>query len=50
VSGCSGHPGLDTIGVKITYLYPYHTPYGAVLGGTSLTVERSSEMRLEPYQ
>ena len=49
-SGCAGHVGLDTIGVKITYRYPYHTPYGAVMGGTALTVDRSSEMRLEPYQ
>lgn len=49
-SGCSGHVGLDTIGVKITYLYQYHTPYGAVMGGSALSVDRSSEMRLEPYQ
>lgn len=44
------HPGIDTIGVKITYSYAYHTPYGVVLGGTGWTLERASEMRLEPYQ
>lgn len=49
-SGCAGHVGVDTIGVKLTYRYPFHTPYGAVLGGTGWTLERSSEMRLEPYQ
>jgi Flp pilus assembly protein TadG len=49
-SGCSGHVGVDTVGVKITYLYPFHTPYGAVLGGTGWTLGRSSEMRMEPFQ
>ena len=49
-SGCAGHTGLDFVGVKITYSYAYHTPYGNVLGGTGWTVQRSSEMRMEPYQ
>ena len=49
-SAARSHPGIDTIGVKITYSYAYHTPYGAVLGGTGWTIERASEMRLEPYQ
>jgi len=50
-SGCAGHPGLDTVGVKVTYRYLYHTPYGVVLGGGGgMTVERSSEMRMEPFQ
>jgi Flp pilus assembly protein TadG len=49
-TGCAGHVGVDTIGVKITYQYLYHTPYGAVLGGIGWTFERSAEMRLEPYQ
>lgn len=50
-SGCNvAHAGVDTVGVKITYSYAYHTPYGAVLGGTGWTVQRSSEMRMEPYQ
>src|SRR5664279_1461078 len=41
-NGCGGgHTGLDTIGVKITYFYPFHTPYGAVLGGTGWTLSRS---------
>lgn len=55
-SGCTDvdtgtvHVGLDTVGVKVTYVYRYHTPYGSVLGGTGMTLERASEMRLEPYQ
>ena len=49
-SGCTGHTGLDTVGVKVTYNYAYHTPYGSVLGGGGITVVRSSEMRMEPYQ
>jgi Flp pilus assembly protein TadG len=50
-AGCGGaHTGLDTIGVKVTYLYTYKTPYGAVLGGTGWTLDRASEMRIEPYQ
>ena len=50
-SGCGGsHTGVDTVGVKITYSYAYHTPYGVVLGGPGWTVQRSSEMRMEPYQ
>lgn len=49
-SGCAGHVGLDTVGVKVTYRYLYHTPYGAVLGGTGITMERASEMRMEPFQ
>jgi Flp pilus assembly protein TadG len=50
-TGCgSGHLGLDTIGVQITYAYSFLTPYGAVLGGKGWTVDRSDEMRVEPYQ
>jgi hypothetical protein len=49
--GCGGnHPGLDTIGVEITYQYRYKTPYGAVLGGSGMTMQRSAEMRVEPFQ
>ena len=49
-SGCAGHVGLDTVGVKVTYNYTYHTPYGTFLGGTGWNLQRSSEMRVEPYQ
>lgn len=49
-TGCAGHPGPDTIGVKVTYRYLYHTPYGVVLGGTGWTMDRASEMRMEPHQ
>jgi Flp pilus assembly protein TadG len=44
------HPGLDTVGVDITYKYLYKTPYSAVLGGSGLTLDRASEMRVEPFQ
>jgi Flp pilus assembly protein TadG len=46
----AGSTGLDTVGVKLTYRYLFHTPYSAILGGTGWTLERSSEMRLEPFQ
>jgi Flp pilus assembly protein TadG len=50
-TGCGGtHTGLDTIGVKITYYYPFHTPYGAILGNNGWTLIRSDEMRVEPFQ
>ena len=49
-TGCAGHPGPDTVGVKVTYRYLYHTPYGTVLGGTGWTMDRASEMRMEPHQ
>lgn len=49
--GCgANHPGLDTIGVEITYQYLYKTPYGSVLGGSGMTMQRSAEMRVEPFQ
>lgn len=43
------HSSLDTIGVQITYFYPYHTPYGVALG-SGITMVRASEMRMEPFQ
>lgn len=57
VAGCpndmSGfpHPGLDTIGVQITYQYPWHTPMASLLGngGTGgYTLLRANATRMEP--
>jgi Flp pilus assembly protein TadG len=49
-SGCAGHVGVDTVGVRVTYTYIYHTPYGALMGGSGWTMTRASEMRMEPFQ
>jgi Flp pilus assembly protein TadG len=49
--GCqAGHPGLDTIGVSITYHDTWRTPLHALLGllGGGWTVTQSNPMRLEP--
>ncbi len=49
--GCqAGHPGLDTIGVAITYHDTWRTPLHALLGllGNGWTVTSSNPMRLEP--
>ncbi len=56
--GSDTHATIDTIGVRITYQYNWHTPYAAVFqllpgavdippaGGWQIT--RSAEMRMEP--
>ena len=49
-SGCAGHLGVDTVGISIAYTYIYHTPYGALMGGSGWTMIRASEMRMEPFQ
>ena len=49
--GCgSGHTGLDTIGVRITYRHSWRTPLSGLIGltGTGLTIVRSNAMRMEP--
>jgi len=51
IIGCpGGHPGLDTIGVQITYNYHWHTPLGGLLGftGPGWTIVRSNAMEMEP--
>jgi Flp pilus assembly protein TadG len=50
LAGCgTGHPELDTIGVRVTYAHHWVTPLHAFLGGGSvLSVERSNAMRMEP--
>ena len=50
-SGCaSGHTGLDTIGVQITYNYTWHTPLKSLLGftGSGWTIVKSNAMEMEP--
>jgi Flp pilus assembly protein TadG len=51
-AGCgNGHTGVDTIGVKVAYDYPYHTPLSSFLrwsGSTGWLLERSNAMRMEP--
>ena len=45
-----GHPGLDTIGVQITYNYQWHTPLKSLLGftGPGWTIVKSNAMEMEP--
>jgi len=43
------HPGLDTIGVRITYDYPWHTPLQKLTGlPFTWTFTPSNAMRMEP--
>ncbi len=49
--GCqSGHTGLDTIGVQVTYSDTWRTPLHNLIGllGTGWTVTQSNQMRMEP--
>lgn len=49
--GCpAGHPGLDTIGVQVTYSDTWRTPLHNLIGlsGNGWTLVQSNEMRLEP--
>jgi Flp pilus assembly protein TadG len=52
IAGCgNGHSTVDTIGVKVAYLHPWHTPLAGLLGwgGTaSWSLERANAMRMEP--
>ncbi len=51
VAGPSGnHPGLDTIGVRITYDHTWRTPLNNFMpgSGSGFTFERSNAMRMEP--
>jgi hypothetical protein len=56
VAGCpndaSGftHPGLDTIGVQVTYRHLWRTPFSALMGGggTGYTMLKSNATRMEP--
>ena len=48
--GCGGSGGVDTIGVKVTYLYNWFTPMGSFigLGISNFTLVQSNAMRMEP--
>jgi len=56
LAGCgTGHPGLDTIGVRITYTHQWVTPLGGFpgpgfggQGGGGFTLTQSNSMRMEP--
>jgi hypothetical protein len=55
LSGCGldsasrNHPGVDTIGVQVTYVYPWHTPLKSLLGSTlNWIFTPSNAMRMEP--
>jgi Flp pilus assembly protein TadG len=50
--GCGGlhTPSVDTIGVKVTYSYPWHTPLRNLLNfaGSGWMLSKSNAMRMEP--
>lgn len=51
LKGCgSSHPGLDTVGVTITYQHTWRTPIASFIGavGPGFTIVRSNTMRMEP--
>ena len=50
LAGCGGgHPGLDTIGVRVTYLHQWMTTI-AKQAGTGVTFTVGSATRMEPQQ
>ena len=49
--GCKpGHPGIDTIGVQVTYFDTWKTPLHNLIGllGSGWTLTESNQMRMEP--
>ena len=50
LAGCGvGHVTVDNVAVRVTYTHTYVTPLQNFLGGgTTLTFDRSSVMRMEP--
>jgi Flp pilus assembly protein TadG len=51
--GCaSGHDGLDTIGVTITYQYTWVTPLPGLVGlsGSGMEIVQTNVMRMEPIK
>ena len=49
--GCqAGHPGIDTIGVQVTYFDTWKTPLHNLIGllGSGWTLTESNQMRMEP--
>lgn len=50
-AGCqAGHPGLDTVGVQVTYNDTWRTPLHNLIGllGNGWTLTQSNQMRMEP--
>ena len=48
-SASRNHPGVDTIGVQVTYAYPWHTPLKSLMGSTlNWIFTPSNAMRMEP--
>ena len=51
LEGCqAGHPGIDTIGVQVTYSDTWRTPLHNLIGllGNGWTITQSNQMRMEP--
>ena len=56
LNGCgAGHPGLDTIGVRVSYTHQWVTPLGGFpglgfggQGGSGFVLSQSNAMRMEP--
>jgi hypothetical protein len=51
LKGCGAtHPGLDTVGVSISYTHPWVTPLAKLIGGSgaSFAFVSASTMRMEP--
>jgi hypothetical protein len=49
--GCQpGHPGIDTIGVEVSYTDAWRTPLHNLIGllGNGWTLTQSNQMRMEP--
>jgi hypothetical protein len=43
------HPGVDTLGVRITYSYAWKTPLASLLSmGPHITMRSDQQMRIEP--
>jgi hypothetical protein len=53
IAGCDAmtppHPGVDTLGVRITYSYRWRTPLSVLLQmAPSITFHAEQQMRIEP--
>lgn len=50
LAGCGGgHTSVDTLGVRVTYAYPWVTPLAGMLQlGSSVNLQADQQMRIEP--
>jgi hypothetical protein len=50
IAGCGSGRPLDHVGVRMTYVYTWHTPLATLigLGGTGYVMVGSNAMRMEP--